>query len=140
MLAIPIDDASTCHLASCLGASLEAGYKMYPYLQGLYKPDDASTFHSPMYEQSTHTCPNKHGMVRIKERASSLKHILATKVEYYNMASVNSDPQERHCVTHEDDYACVTGKNTRKIVKYYSFHETPLLKSFSHSTLHHHTW
>lgn len=67
MLAIPIDDASTCDLASCLGASLKAGYKMYPFLQGLCKSSAASLFDDPTNDPTAHAAPNKHGMVHIKE-------------------------------------------------------------------------
>lgn len=144
VLAIPFDDASTYHLASCLGANLEAGYKMYPYLQSLYTSANASAFHSPMYEPRAGTCPNKHGMVYIKEKASSLKHIQEPKSKHWNMASAILDPQEGPCITHENGYASVTDRienNTRRSPEYNS-NRTPLLQPFSQSTGHQvcHTW
>ena len=69
MLEIPTDDASTHPLASCLGANLEAGYKMYCYLQGLYWSTYALAFDSPIYDSTAHMGSSiNHGMVRVEER------------------------------------------------------------------------
>ena len=107
MLAIPIDDASTCHLASCLGASLKAGYEMYPYLQGLYKSTNAPSYNHPTHDPTACTSFNKHGMVYVKENTSSLKHLQEQQIQY-NVSSITSVPQARHSITNQDGYAYVT--------------------------------
>lgn len=140
VLAIPIDDASTCHLASCLGASLKAGYKMYPYLQGLYKPANISSDHKTN-GSTAHTGPNKHGMVYIKEKTSHIKCIQEQKDEVHNMTPVNQVPREMHPNSNQNDYLCVRGGMENDTVDYcnsYNFQEAPLPTLSSHAR-HYHT-
>lgn len=134
VLAIPIDDASTCHLASCLGASLKAGYKMYPYLQGLYKSTNTPSFKHPTNDPTS--CPNlnKHGMVYVEEKTPSLQE---HRYEFNNTASVNPVPQERYGITSQNGYACANGRmengTNTEYSNSYNSQEAPLLTSFPQS-------
>lgn len=70
MLEIPLEDAATHPLASCLGAALESGQNMYRDLQMLYL--SAST---PSSDRSS-VCHSSHGMVRV-DRSPVHKHSVA---------------------------------------------------------------
>ena len=109
ILAIPIGDASTHRQAACLGANMEAGYKMYFDLQKMYKSSDAPDFDDTIYEPMAQVGPIKHGMVRIEEEKLELKN-LQDQEDVYDDVDVKPPASQRTHDASEDEeiYACIS--------------------------------